>query len=169
MASTRRLAAILAADVAGYSRLMGADEEGMLERVGALRRGLVHPKIVDHHSGIVKTSGDGLLPEFANVVGAVGCAVVVQQAVPEHNAGVAADTCIELRIGDVIIGATTSMATTSTSRRGSRLWPMPAGCSSPMRGNAGTSDFPEALPHFASCLCPFGAARLRASGHLAAP
>jgi adenylate cyclase len=103
----RRLAAILAADVAGYSRLMGADEEGTLERLKSLRRELVDPKIAEHHGRIVKTTGDGLLVEFASVVDAVRCAVEVQQAMPERNTGVAADSRIELRIGinlgDVIV------------------------------------------------------------------
>ena len=103
----RRLAAILAADVAGYSRLMGADEEGTLERLKALRRELLDPKIAEHHGRIVKTTGDGLLVEFASVVDAVRCAVAVQQAMPERNTGVAADSRIELRIGinlgDVIV------------------------------------------------------------------
>jgi TolB-like protein/class 3 adenylate cyclase len=107
MAATRRLAAILAADVAGYSRLMGADEEGTLERLKALRRELVDPKIAEHTGRIVKTTGDGMLIEFASVVDAVRCAVAVQQAMPERNAGVAADGRIELRIGinlgDVIV------------------------------------------------------------------
>ena len=74
MASTRRLAAILAADVAGYSRLMGTDEEGTLERLKAHRRHLIDPKITEHHGRIVKTTGDGLLVEFASVVDAVRCA-----------------------------------------------------------------------------------------------
>ena len=82
MSQTRRLAAILAADVAGYSRLMGADEEGTLERLTALRRELVDPKITEHRSRIVKTTDDGLLVEFASVVDAVRCAVAVQQAMP---------------------------------------------------------------------------------------
>src|SRR6266849_7671141 len=107
MAATRRLAAILAADVAGYSRLMGADEEGTLERLKALRRDLVDPKIVEHHGRIVKTTGDGLLVEFGSVVDAVRCAVTVQQAMAEQNTGVAVDSRIELRIGinlgDVIV------------------------------------------------------------------
>jgi TolB-like protein/class 3 adenylate cyclase len=107
MSQTRRLAAILAADVAGYSRLMGADEEGTLERLKALRHELVDPKIAEHHGRIVKTTGDGLLVEFASVVDAVRCAVAVQQAMPERNGGVAADDRIELRIGinlgDVIV------------------------------------------------------------------
>src|SRR5947209_3836465 len=107
MSATRRLAAILAADVAGYSRLMGADEEGKLERLKALRRELVDPKIAEHKGRIVKTTGDGLLVAFASVVDAVPCAVAVQQAVPERNTGVAAESRIELRIGinlgDVIV------------------------------------------------------------------
>jgi pentatricopeptide repeat protein len=107
MSQTRRLAAILAADVAGYSRLMGADEEGTLERLKALHRELVDPKIAEHHGRIVKTTGDGLLVEFASVVDAVRCAVEVQQAMAERNTDVAADIRIELRIGinlgDVIV------------------------------------------------------------------
>jgi TolB-like protein/class 3 adenylate cyclase len=104
---TRRLAAILAADVAGYSRLMGADEEGTLERLKALRRELLDPRITEHHGRIVKTTGDGVLIEFASVVDAVRCAVAVQQAMPERNTGSSADNRIELRIGinlgDVIV------------------------------------------------------------------
>src|SRR5437588_7844346 len=107
MTATRRLAAILAADVAGYSRLMGVDEEGTLERLKALRRELLDPKIAEHHGRIVKTTGDGLLVEFASVVDAVRCAVAVQQAMPERNTGTAADSRIEMRIGinlgDVIV------------------------------------------------------------------
>jgi adenylate cyclase len=107
MSQTRRLAAILAADVAGYSRLMGADEEGTLERLKALRRELLDPKIVEHRGRIVKTTGDGMLVEFASVVDAVRCAVEVQRAMPERNTSVEADNRIELRIGinlgDVIV------------------------------------------------------------------
>src|SRR5438094_277257 len=103
----RRLAAILAADVAGYSRLMGADEEGTHERLKALRRELVDPKIAEHHGRIVKTTGDGMLVEFASVVDAVRCAVAVQQAMAERDTGVAVESRIELRIGinlgDVIV------------------------------------------------------------------
>src|ERR1700746_3207581 len=102
-----RRAAILAADVAGYSRLMGADEEGTLERLKALRHELVDPKIAEHNGRIVKTTGDGVLVEFASVVDAVRCAVAVQQAMPERNTAVAVDSRIELRIGinlvDVIV------------------------------------------------------------------
>src|SRR5712675_1334944 len=107
MTAIRRLAAILAADVAGYSRLMGADEEGTLERLKALRRELVDPKIAEHHGRIVKTTGDGILVEFASVVDAVRCAVEVQQGMPERDTGIGADNRIELRIGinlgDVIV------------------------------------------------------------------
>jgi TolB-like protein len=103
----RRLAAILAADVAGYSRLMGVDEEGTLERLKALRRELLDPKIAEHNGRMVKTTGDGVLVEFASVVDAVRCAVAVQQAMAERNTGAAADNRIELRIGinlgDVIV------------------------------------------------------------------
>jgi adenylate cyclase len=97
----------LAADVVGYSRLMGEDEEGTLAALKAIRRELVDPKIAEHHGRIVKTTGDGLLVEFASVVDAVRCAVELQQAMPERDIGVAVDSRIELRIGinlgDVIV------------------------------------------------------------------
>src|SRR5499427_454136 len=103
----RRLAAILAADVAGYSRLIGADEEGTLRRLKVLRAEVIDPKIAEHHGRIVKTTGDGLLVEFASVVDAVRCAVAVQQAMPERDIGVDTESRIELRIGinlgDVIV------------------------------------------------------------------
>src|SRR5258708_32011971 len=95
MASTRRLAAILAADVAGYSRLMGADEEGTLASLKTLRRELSDPKIKEHHGRIVKTTGDWLLVEFGSVVDAVRCAVEVQREMALRNAAVPA----ERRIG----------------------------------------------------------------------
>jgi TolB-like protein len=99
MSQTRRLAAILAADVAGYSRLIGADEEGTLERLKALRRDLLDPKIAEHHGRIVKTTGDGLLVEFGSVVDALRCAVEVQREMAGRNAGVPLDNRIEFRIG----------------------------------------------------------------------
>src|SRR5215472_1115327 len=99
MSQTRRLAAILAADVAGYSRLIGADEGGTLERLKALRRELVDPKIAEHKGRIVKTMGDGLLLEFASVVDALHCAVMVQTAMAERNAPIAVEDRIEFRIG----------------------------------------------------------------------
>src|SRR5262252_168768 len=99
MIATRKLAAILAADVAGYSRLMGADEEGTLERLKAHRRKLIDPKIAEHHGRIVKTTGDGMLVEFASVVDAVRCAVEVQERMVERNADVASDQRITFRVG----------------------------------------------------------------------
>jgi adenylate cyclase len=87
MPAVRRLAAILAADVAGYSRLMGADEEGTHERLKAHRRGLFDPKISEHKGRIVKNTGDGLLAEFASVVDAVRCAAELQRAMIDREAG----------------------------------------------------------------------------------
>ena len=95
----RRLAAILAADVAGYSRLIEADEEGTLSRLKALRAKVIDPKIAGHHGRIVKTIGDGLLVEFASVVDAVRCAVEVQAAMAKGNAPLPPDHRIEFRIG----------------------------------------------------------------------
>src|SRR6516164_3160491 len=107
MASTRRLAAILAADVAGYSRLMGADEEGTLERLKAHRRQLIDPKIAKHRGRIVKTTGDGLLAEFPSVVDAVRCAAEVQRGTLDREPELPDDRLIKFRIGinlgDVIV------------------------------------------------------------------
>ena len=99
MSQTRRLAAILAADVAGYSRLMGMDEEGTHERLQAHLRELVNPKIAEHRGRIVKNTGDGLLAEFASVVDAVRCAVEVQRGIAERHVDVPLEKRIELRIG----------------------------------------------------------------------
>src|SRR5215470_1831549 len=88
MTETRRLAAIVSADVAGWSRLMGADESGTLAALKAIRRELVDPRIAEHHGRIVKTTGDGLLLEFASVVDAVRCAIEVQTAVAERAGAV---------------------------------------------------------------------------------
>jgi TolB-like protein/class 3 adenylate cyclase len=95
----RRLAAILAADVAGYSRLMGEDEEGTLAALKAIRRELADPKIKEHRGRIVKTTGDGLLVEFASVVDAVRCAVEVQREMALRNAAIPRAQRIELRMG----------------------------------------------------------------------
>jgi len=99
VSQTRRLAAIIAADVAGYSRLMGADEEGTLEALKAIRRELSDPKVREHRGRIVNTTGDGLLIEFSSVVDAVRCAVEVQHAMAERNVDVPPDRRIELRMG----------------------------------------------------------------------
>src|SRR6266849_4398044 len=95
----RRLAAILAADVAGYSRLIEADEEGTLGRLKSLRAELTDPKIASHHGRIVKTTGDGLLVEFASVVDALRCAAELQAAMAGSNAPLPPERRIEFRIG----------------------------------------------------------------------
>ncbi len=95
----RRLAAILAADVAGYSRLMGIDEEGTLQQLKAHRRELVDPKITEHRGHIVKTTGDGMLVEFVSVVDAVRCAVEIERSMIERNAEVVPESRIQFRIG----------------------------------------------------------------------
>ena len=106
MASTRRLAAILEADMVGYSRLMGLDEAGTAQ---ALRehRAAADPLIAEHGGRIVKTTGDGVLIEFGSVVGAVECAVALQQLTAERNAGIPGEHRMEWRIGvhlgDVLI------------------------------------------------------------------
>src|SRR5437660_9759705 len=107
MASTRRLAAILAADMAGYSRLMGADEEGTLQSLKAHLGELVEPKIREHRGRIVKTTGDGVLAEFASVVDAVRCAGEIQGAMAERDLDVVEERRRRFRIGvnlgDVIV------------------------------------------------------------------
>src|SRR3954468_8568184 len=96
---TRHLAAILAADVAGYSRLMGIDEEGTLERLKAHRHQLVDAKIQEHQGRIVKTTGDGMLVEFPSVVDAVRCAVEIQRAMADRNTDTPQDQRIIFRMG----------------------------------------------------------------------
>jgi TolB-like protein/class 3 adenylate cyclase len=107
MSQTRRLAAILAADVAGYLRLIGADEEGTLDRLRSIRAEVIDPKITEHRGRIVKTTGDGLLVEFASVVDAVRCATQIQTAMAKGNAEIALEKRIEFRIGinmgDVVV------------------------------------------------------------------
>src|SRR6266850_854090 len=95
----RRLAAILAADVAGYSRLIEADEEGTLGRLKALRAEIIDPNIAEHKGRIVKTTGDGLLVEFASVVDALRCAAEMQAALAESNAPLPPDRRVAFRIG----------------------------------------------------------------------
>jgi adenylate cyclase len=107
MTATRRLAAILAADVAGYSRLMGEDEEGTLGQLKAIRAEIIDPKIVEHHGRVVKTTGDGLLIEFASVVDGLRCATEWQHDVADRNVGLPHTSRIEFRIGinvgDVVV------------------------------------------------------------------
>ena len=99
MSETRKIAAILVSDVVGYSRLAGADEDRTLARLRALRSDLIDPTISVHHGRIVKRTGDGSVIEFRSVVDAVRCALEVQHAMVERNAGVALDKRIEFRIG----------------------------------------------------------------------
>jgi adenylate cyclase len=103
----RRLAAIFAADIAGYSRLMGTDEEGTLRQLKAHRKELVDPKITEHRGRIVKTTGDGMLVEFVSVVDAVRCAVDIQRGMLDRNNNVPAEQRIQFRVGinvgDIII------------------------------------------------------------------
>ncbi len=103
----RRLAAIMATDVVGYSRLIRADEEGTIVALKALRADLIDPKIAEHHGRIVKLMGDGMLAEFPSVVDAVRAATETQRAVAERNAGLPVEKRIEFRVGinlgDVLI------------------------------------------------------------------
>ena len=99
MPSVRRLTAILAADVAGYSRLMGVDEEGTHERLKAHLREVIEPKIAEHRGRIVKNTGDGFLAEFQSVVDAVRCAVEMQRGMGERNTDTPPELRIEFRVG----------------------------------------------------------------------
>ena len=99
MTETRKLAAILAADVVGYSRLAGADEDRTLARLRALRSDLIDPTIAVHHGRVVKRTGDGALIEFRSVVDAVRCAIEVQNGMVERNAGLPPERRIEFRVG----------------------------------------------------------------------
>src|SRR5262245_52687574 len=99
MSQTRRLAAILAADIAGYSRLIGADEGGNLRRLRAIRDELIDPMIATHHGRLVKTTGDGLLIEFGSVIDGLRCASEIQASMAERNGPVPQDERIEFRTG----------------------------------------------------------------------
>jgi len=117
MSATRRLAAILAADVAGYSRLIGADESGTLQALKAIRAELIDPKIATHNGRLVKTTGDGLLVEFGSVVDALRCATEMQAGMAERNTIVPADKRIAYRTGSL-----------SRARRDLRVRAGPGGC-----------------------------------------
>jgi adenylate cyclase len=99
MAETRKIAAILVADVVGYSRLAGADEEGTLARLRALRSELIDPAVAGHHGRTVKRTGDGSIVEFRSVVDAVRCAIEVQNSMVERNVGLPPERRIEFRVG----------------------------------------------------------------------
>ena len=112
MAETRKLAAILVADVVGYSRLTGADEDHILARLRTLRSDLIDPTIAVHHGRVVKRTGDGAIVEFRSVVDAVSCAIEVQRAMVERNAGVAPDSASNF--GSASISAMSSRRATAT-------------------------------------------------------
>jgi adenylate cyclase len=99
MSETRKLAAILVADVVGYSRLAGTDEDRTLARLRGLRSDLIEPAIAAHHGRIVKRTGDGSIIEFRSVVEAVRCAIEVQTGIVERNAGLPPERRIEFRVG----------------------------------------------------------------------
>src|ERR1700684_2911273 len=99
MSETRKIAAILVADVVGYSRLAGADEEGTLARLRTLRSDLIDPAVATHHGRVVNRTGDGSLIEFRSVVDAVRCAIEVQNGMVERNAGLPPERRIEFRVG----------------------------------------------------------------------
>src|SRR5580704_7426697 len=142
MPPVRRLTAILAADVAGYSRLMGADEEGTHERLRAHLQELINPKIAEHRGRIVKNTGDGLLAEFASVVDAVRCAVEIQRGMIDREPEVPDERRISFRVGinlgDVIaedhnifgdgvnVAARVAIGAFCASSSASRLGPSPS-------------------------------------------
>ena len=147
MTQTRKLAAILAADVVGYSRLAGADEDRTLARLRALRGDLIDPAIEADHGRVVKQTGDGVLIEFRSVVDAVRCAIEVQTGVVERNAGLPPERRIEFRVGihlgDVVEESDGDlMGTASISRPGSKGSPRPARSACPrtpiVRSRAGS-------------------------------
>ncbi len=136
MAETRKLGAIVAADVVGYSRFAGADEERTLARLRALRSDLIDPTVAVHHGRVVKRTGDGAIIEFRSVVDAVRCAIEVQQGMAERNAGVPEDRRIAFRIGvhlgDVVEeGDGDLIGDGVKSPRGSRASPPPVRSVSP--------------------------------------
>ena len=115
MSQTRRLAAILAADVAGYSRLIEADEEGTLNRLKSIRADIIDPKITQHRGRIVKTTGDGLLVEFSSVVDALRCATEIQSGMADDNAEIAAFR-VGVHQGDIVAEDGDILATELTVR-----------------------------------------------------
>src|SRR5262245_40831451 len=127
--SPRRLAAIVAADISGYSRLMTMDEEGTHARVKRHRRELIDPTIIEHHGRLVKSTGDGFLAMFDSPVEAVRCAIVIQQSMVGRNAALPRSQWIQYRIGvnlgDVIVEPDDIYGMASTLRRGLRELPIP--------------------------------------------
>ena len=150
----RRLAAILAADVVGYSRLMAVDEAGTHARLKALRQDFIEPKIAEHHGRVAKLMGDGALVEFASVVDAVECAAAIQSGVAERQAELPEDRRIAFRIGinigDVIIEGRRHLRRRGQRRRASR--------------SAGRARRDLRLPHRLQPRQGQGRLRLRADG-----
>src|SRR5215469_6444460 len=113
MTATRRLAAILAADVAGYSRLIGADEAGTLQAFKIIKTELFEPAIAAHNGRLVKTTGDGFLAEFGSVVDALRCAVEIQAQMAEQNVEISTGKRLDLRmginVGDIVARTATSL------------------------------------------------------------
>jgi hypothetical protein len=164
MAATRRLAAILAADVAGYSRLMGADEEGTLERLRAIRSDLTDPQIATHRGRIVKTTGDGFLAEFGSTVDALRCAGDIQARMAEQNAGApprrAASTgaSASIRATSSLRKTATSSAMGSMSPPALKPWPSRAASAS-RRGCRRTPPASSISPSATSASSSFGISR----------
>jgi len=131
MEPTRRLAAILAADIAGYSRLIGADEAGTLGRLRAIRAEVMDLAIAAHNGRLVKTTGDGFLVEYSSVVDALRSASEIQAGMAERNIAVPQDQRIVFRIGlnvgDVVVEDGDILVMASSSQPGSRDWPSRAG------------------------------------------
>ena len=141
----RRLAAILAADVVGFSRLVGEDEEGTLARLRAMRTEVVAPRLARHNGHMVKLMGDGALVEFASVVDAVTCAVDIQQAMTQRAAGQAEHDRILYRIGinigDVVVEGDDILGDGVNIARAWKAWPSPAG--SAFRARSTTKSTPS--------------------------
>jgi adenylate cyclase len=129
MTVTRRLVAILAADVAGYSRLIGADEEGTLNRLRTIRAEVVDPLITQHRGRIVKTTGDGLLVEFVSVVDALHCATEWQRGMAERNTAEPRDARVDFRIGvhqgDIVVEGDDIFGDGVNIAARSKVWPSP--------------------------------------------
>src|SRR5262249_982474 len=130
----RRLAAVLVADVVGYSRLMGVDEEGTHRRLAGYVKNLLEPKIAANHGRLIRTAGDGFLVEFDSAVDAVRCGLDIQRELADHNAGVPAARRIQLRIGinagDVIVENQEIYGKASTSQPDWKALPSRAGFTS---------------------------------------
>jgi len=118
MTETRKLAAILVADIVGYSRLAGADEDRILARLRTLRSDLIDPILAVHHGRVVKRTGDGAIVEFRSVVDAVRCAIEVQSGLAERNAGLPLEKRIEYRVGFLAVAAQESLAAERVAHNG---------------------------------------------------